>query len=163
DDGEADHPGGHPAVQQEHGEGEGGAGARAAPPAGAAERHQVADDDAGQHGQRPADGTGREECVVFAEGAVEAGAEDESGGRGAHATRPDARQAFNGTAFEPSPRLLRSRGYPNRSWARQAHISTVGRRRLLRAAVVDGCPNAPRAPVCIWYAPNGWPSTPTPR
>ena len=69
--------GGHPAVEQQDGEGEGGAGAGAAPPAVAAEGDQVADDDAGQHGQRPADGAGREERVAAGEGPVEAGAEDE--------------------------------------------------------------------------------------
>ncbi len=81
DDGEADHPGGHPAVQQQDGEGEGRAGARAAPPAGTAERDQVADDDADQDGQRPAGGTGRKERVVPGEGPVEAGAQDEPGRR----------------------------------------------------------------------------------
>ena len=77
DDGEADHPGGHPAVQQQHGEGEGGAGAGAAPPAVAAEGDEMADDDAGEHGEGPADGAGREEGVLPGERPVEAGAQDE--------------------------------------------------------------------------------------
>ncbi len=52
--GQADQDGGHPAVQQQYGEGQRGAGAGAAPPAVAAERDQVADDDAGQYGEGPA-------------------------------------------------------------------------------------------------------------
>ncbi|CAM5499778.1 hypothetical protein SALBM217S_05430 [Streptomyces griseoloalbus] len=81
DDGEADHAGRDPAVGEQHGEGEGRAGARAAPPAGAAQHHEVADDDAGEHRQRPADRAGREEGVPSGEGAQEAGAEDEAGRR----------------------------------------------------------------------------------
>ncbi len=68
DDGEADQDGGQPAVEEQDGEGEGRAGARAAPPAVAAEGDQVADDDAGQDRQRPADGASREERLTFAEG-----------------------------------------------------------------------------------------------
>ncbi len=86
DHGEADHPGGDPAVEQQDAEGEGGARAGAAPPAGAAEGDQVADDDAGQDGQRPADRAGREERVVAGERPEEAGAEDERG-RGHHPCR----------------------------------------------------------------------------
>ncbi|MGX1250026.1 hypothetical protein RKD48_002537 [Streptomyces ambofaciens] len=41
----------------------------------------MADDDAGQHGQGPADGAGREEGVSVAERPVETGAQDEGGGR----------------------------------------------------------------------------------
>ena len=81
DDREADHPGGHPAVQQQHGEGEGRAGARTAPPAGTAERHQVADDDTDQDRERPAGGAGRKKRVVPGERPVEARAQDERGRR----------------------------------------------------------------------------------
>lgn len=51
---------------------------------------------------------------------------------GARATRPVAPDNLNGTASENPPRVR----------ARQAHTSTVGRTRLLRAAVDGGCPNA---------------------
>ncbi len=81
DDGEADHAGRDPAVEQQDRQGEGGAGAGAAPPAGAAEHDQMADDDAGEHGQRPAGGAGREERVAAGERPVEAGAQHEGGGR----------------------------------------------------------------------------------
>ncbi len=75
DDGEADQAGGHPAVQDQHGEGEGGAGARAAPPAVAAEGHEVADHDAGEDGEGPAGRPAGEQGVALAHGAVEAGGE----------------------------------------------------------------------------------------
>ncbi|ESU47394.1 hypothetical protein P376_4633 [Streptomyces sp. HCCB10043] len=69
-DGEADQDGRQPAVQQEHGEGEGGAGAGAAPPAVAAEGHQMADDDPGEHGEGPADHPVREERLALLDGPV---------------------------------------------------------------------------------------------
>ncbi|GHD44343.1 hypothetical protein GCM10010335_49100 [Streptomyces galbus] len=69
---------------------------------------------------------------------------------GAHAPRPDARRTIHGAALEnPFPCASRARGCPDRSGARQAHLSTVGRGRLSRAAVADGCPNAPGPPVYI--------------
>ncbi|MBM7093777.1 hypothetical protein JTP67_35800, partial [Streptomyces sp. S12] len=41
----------------------------------------MADDDAGEHGEGPADGAGREEGVAAGEGVQESGAQDEAGGR----------------------------------------------------------------------------------
>ncbi len=98
DDGEADEGGGHPAVEQQDGEGQGGAGARAAPPAVPAEGDQMADDDAGEDRQRPAYGTAGEQRVTFAEsdddarGEREARHGDDGRGQRGHDEPPEPRR-----------------------------------------------------------------------
>ncbi len=76
---QADQARGHPAVEEQHGEGEGRAGTGAAPPAVAAERDQMADDYPGEHGERPAGAPVREEGVPPAHRPVETGRELDGG------------------------------------------------------------------------------------